>query len=284
MPADIDRLSSLLQRCRVQTALFHSGPLCGMSHFAPEPGRGFMHVLQRGEMVVTHKPRSGAPKRLVVAEPTLLLYPRPLQHDFHNAPVDGSDFVCATLHFEGGELHPLVRALPPLVAVPLARLQGLEQTLSLLFSETERVLCGQRLMADRLLDVLLLQLLRWLLDHPDEAGLQAGLLMGLAHPKLARALTALHDTPGGPWTLEALAHEAGMSRSSFAVLFKDVVGQTPAEYVTQWRMTIAQGMVRDGHPVKWVASELGYANASSLTRAFTQTVGLSPRGWLQAQA
>ena len=60
-PAPFDRLSSLLERFRVRAHLFHSGPLCGVTHFAAAPGRGFLHVLRRGEMVVTHQPQAGPP-------------------------------------------------------------------------------------------------------------------------------------------------------------------------------------------------------------------------------
>ena len=227
----VDRLSSLLERFRVRAHLFHAGALCGVTHFAAQPGRAFLHVLRRGDMVVTHRARSGAPRRIKLAEPTLLFYPRPLVHDFHNAPSEGADFVCATLDFDGGIRHPLVQALPPMVVLPISRVEGIEQTLALLFAETARVRCGQRLLADRLFEVLLLQMLRWLLDHPDEVGVLDGLLSGLSHPRLACALTAVHERPGQAWSLDAMAREAGMSRSAFAAEFKAVVGTPPAEYL-----------------------------------------------------
>jgi AraC-like DNA-binding protein len=277
----VDRLSCLLERFRVRARLFHQGRLCGVSHFAAEPGRGFLHVMRRGEMQVTHRARSGAVRRLKIGEPTLLFYPRPLEHDFHNAPDDGADFVCATLDFDGGNRHPLVRALPPVVVLPLRAVDGLEHTLALLFSETERLRCGQRLLADRLFDVLLLQLLRWMLDHPEAADLPRGTLTGLAHPKLARALVALYEQPGEDWRLERLATQAGMSRSAFAVAFKEQLGETPGEHVAGLRMSIAQGLLREGRSVKAIADELGYSGAAALSRAFTQAIGASPRAWLQ---
>ncbi|CAA2109542.1 AraC family transcriptional regulator [Variovorax paradoxus] len=279
----IDRLSSLLERFQVRAHLFHSGPLCGTTHFAAKPGRGFLHVLRRGEMVVTHSARAGVPRKVVVKEPTLLFYPRPLSHDFHNAPVEGSDFVCATLDFDGGEAHPLARALPPLVRLPLHAVEGLEQSLGLLFAETTRVLCGHRLLADRLFEVVLIQLLRWLLDHPHESGLPPGLLTGLGDPQLARVLVAMHERPGEPWSLEQMASEAGLSRSAFAQRFKAVVDATPADYLANWRLTIAQAELRNGASVKTIADALGYANASALSRLFTQKVGVSPREWLAAR-
>lgn len=277
----VDRLSALLERFRVHAHLFHAGPLCGLTHFDAQEGRGFLHVLRQGEMVLTHRPRSGAPRKIKVAEPTLLLYPRPLDHQFHNAPAEGSDFVCATLDFEGGVRHPVVMALPAVVVLPLRSVDGIEQTLALLFAETERVRCGQRLLADKLFEVLLLQVLRWLLDHPGHGGMTVGLLQGLAHPKLARALTALHESPGAAWALEPMAQAAGMSRSAFAAEFKLHLGVTPAEYLLQWRISLAQSMLLAGSPIKLASEKLGYASASSFSRTFAQSVGLSPRAWLQ---
>lgn len=277
----LDRLSPLLDRFRVRASLFHTGPLCGVTHFDARPGRGFLHVMRNGEMEVRHAADTGLVQQLFVREPSLVFYPRPLAHDFHNAPTEGSDFVCATLDFEQGETHPLVQALPPLVVLPLARVSGINETLSLLFGEAERVRCGQRLLADRLFEVLLLQLLRWMLDQRD-AALPVGLLNGLADPRLARALTAVHARPGDAWTLDRLAAEAGMSRSRFAETFRATLGATPADYVADWRLAIARVELRAGKPLKALAAELGYANASALSRVFTQRhAGLSPRAWLQ---
>jgi len=279
----IDRLSSLLERFHVRAHLFHAGPLCGTTKFAAREGRGFLHVLRRGEMVVTHSARAGVPRKLAVQAPCLLFYPRPLAHNFHNAPAEGSDFVCATLDFDGGEAHPLARALPPLVVLPLDAVEGLEQSLALLFAETTRVLCGHRLLADRLFEVVLIQLLRWLLDHPQESELPPGLLAGLGDAQLARVLVAMHERPGDPWTLDRMAREAGLSRSAFAQRFKAVVNATPADYLASWRLTIAQAELRKGASLKTIADTLGYANASALSRLFTQKVGMPAREWLASR-
>ena len=278
-PSSVDRLSALFERFRVRAHMFHNGPLCGVTRFAAAPGLGFLHVMRRGEMSITHRTRDGAPRRVWVREPSLVFYPRPLAHAFHNAPVEGADFTCATLAFDGGAEHPIARALPPLVVLPLARVRGLEHTLALLFAETEALRCGQRLLADRLFEVLLLQLLRWLLDHADDTPPPIGLLAGLAHPRLAGALVALHERPGDAWTLERMAQAAGLSRSAFAAAFKATVGEPPSEYLARWRIALAQAELQRGKPVKQLAAELGYANASALSRVFAQKVGASPRAW-----
>ncbi|HEU4777009.1 MAG TPA: AraC family transcriptional regulator [Telluria sp.] len=278
--ASPDRLSALLERFRARTHFFHAGPLCGVDKFEAVPGRGFLHLLRRGEMVVTHHARDGVLRKIAICEPTLLFYPQPLTHTFHNAPVGGADFVCAAVSFDEGPAHPVVRALPPLIVVPLARVEGLGDALALLFGEAERARCGQRLLADRLFEVVLLQLLRWMLDHPDECGISGGMMAGLGDPALARALTRLHEEPGQAWTLDTMAREAGMSRSAFAAHFKTVVGTTPADYLADWRMSLAKSRLRRGDAVKLVADDLGYANASALSRVFAQRVGMSPRAWL----
>ncbi len=290
MPATepVDRLSGLLERFRVQAELHHAGLLCGLSHFDAREGHGYLHVLRRGELEVSHPAVKGVgqglPKRLRFDEPALLFYPGPFTHRFHNPPAEGADFTCARLSFEGGAGNPLVRALPAVMALPLARVPGLDMALALLFAEADRARCGHRLMVNRLFEVVVLQLLRWLLDHPHEAGVQPGLITGLSDPRLARVLAAMHDQPGEPWTLEGMAACAGMSRTAFANTFRDVVGQTPADYLTGWRMALAQSRLREGRPIKQLAEELGYANPSALSRVFAARVGLSPRDWLATQA
>jgi transcriptional regulator GlxA family with amidase domain len=122
-----------------------------------------------------------------------------------------------------------------------------------------------------------------MLDRSD-TDLPLGLMRGLADPRLARALTALHARPGEAWSLAAMAAEAGMSRSRFADAFRDALGQTPAAYLAGWRLAIARAELSAGKPLKTLANELGYANASALSRLFAQRHdGLSPRGWRQRQ-
>lgn len=280
-PQALDRLSSLLEQFQVSAQLFHTGALCGVTTFDAQPGRGFFHVLRKGEMVVTHRQGARVLRRIEAREPTLFFYPQPLAHQFHNAPEEGCDFTCASVHFEGGANHPLARALPPVVVLPLARVPSLAAALDLLFQEADQLRCGNRLMVDRLFEVVLLQLLRWLLDHGEEGGVSVGVVSGLADPQLARALTAMHERPQTPWTVEMLAEQAAMSRSAFANRFKRVVGIAPADYLTDWRMSLAKKQLQQGRAVKLIAQEMGYANASALSRVFAQRMGMSPRQWLE---
>jgi AraC-like DNA-binding protein len=89
----------------------------------------------------------------------------------------------------------------------------------------------------------------------------------------------MHGRPEHAWSLEELAHLAGMSRARFAVHFRRVVGATPFDYLTDWRIGIAQIMLRKGETLKLVAPSVGYASSTALTRVFSQRVGLSPAEW-----
>lgn len=178
----------------------------------------------------------------------------------------------------------MAQALPPVLALRIDEVDGIGHALQLLFAETERVRCGQRLLADRLFEVVLLQLLRWLLDHPAQGGVHEGVLAGLAHPKLARALTGLHDKPGHNWSLDAMAQTAGMSRSAFAAEFKATIGTAPGEYLLRWRVSLAQTMLRAGAPVRAISDNLGYTSPAAFSRAFSHAAGASPRAWLKQGA
>lgn len=272
----LDRLGPLLDRFRVRASLFHAGMLCGVTRFAAEPGRAFLHVLRHGELQVRH----GRDEALrTVPAPALLFYPRSYEHAFVNPPVDGADFVCATLAFEGGDRHPVAASLPPVLILPIAEVPGLSATLELLFDEADRARCGSRVVLDRLFDVVLVQLLRALLSSwPDEVR-RSGLMAGLAHPRLARVLTALHRAPGEEWPLQRMAEVAGLSRSAFAATFTRVLGITPAAYLGGWRIDVACTELRAGRAIGLVADRLGYSGAAAFSRAFRERMGCTPREW-----
>ncbi|MCB7135901.1 AraC family transcriptional regulator [Cellulosimicrobium marinum] len=281
--ATIDRLSHLLERFRVRTHLVHSGPLCATTTYDARPGRGFLHVLRHGELEVSHVAPGGRVVRRTVDRPSLVFYPRPLEHSFRSVTTEGADLTCATVDVENGATHPLLRTLPPVLALPLDDVPSLGPVLDLLLAEVDDVRCGRRIVADRLFEVVLVQLFRWILDRADDLALPPGLLPGLADERLAPTLVAVHERPGDPWTLETMARAAHLSRSAFAARFRDVVGQSPADYVTHWRLTVAQDRLRAGDPVNRTAADLGYATPAAFSRAFSRRLGVSPRAWSTGQ-
>lgn len=103
-------------------------------------------------------------------------------------------------------------------------------------------------------------------------------------PHLARALDAIHDEPGSPWTVASLARLARASRSQFAEQFRDAVGDTPAHYLTRVRMERAERMLRAGASVTDIAFRLGYESDAGFSRAFRRHAGVAPSLWRRADA
>ncbi len=141
---------------------------------------------------------------------------------------------------------------------------SLAQIVQLMVTEMQATRCGQPLLMDRAGDILLIGLLRHWVKHPQNS---VGLFGGLANPRLARALVAMHSQPASTWTLERLAAEAGMSRTAFATQFKHAMGVPAGRYLEGLRLTLAQRLVADGNGLKRVAQETGYASPATLSRA-----------------
>lgn len=271
-----DRLEALLSRFRVSARLFHSGPLCGVNDFAPEQGRGQLHLLGGGELRVEHPDGSA----IDVAEPSLLFYPRPYAHRFISDATRGADMACAFIEFGDGARNPLTVALPAFVWLPLSALDGAAPVLDLLFREAFTQRCGRQLVVDRLFEVVLIQILRRLMATAPE---RSGLFAGLAHPQISRALIAMHGEPGKPWSLATLAGICGMSRTQFAETFRVQIGITPGDYLAGWRLTVAQQLLDEGRALKHIVDEVGYGSVAALSRAFKAQTGHSPREWRKAR-
>lgn len=128
--------------------------------------------------------------------------------------------------------------------------------------------------------MVLIQLVRHMLE---KGSTRAGLLAGLAHPQLRRAIVAMQEAPERNWRVEDLAAVAGMSRSAFSNLFHGTVGEPPASYLQSWRISLVQKWLKQGLPIRLIAEEAGYCSESSSSRVFKAQCGLSPRVWLNAE-
>ncbi len=271
-----DSLDGLLRNFAVAPSLIHFGPLCGEFAATLDGDHGNVHLIHGGWADVRHEELPA----VYITEPTLLFYPRPLAHWFVTDAQSGADFLCATVAFRVSPANPIVQALPPLVAVTLSSAPEMQATIDLLFAEASANRYGRKATVDRLFEVLLTQLLRKVLN---DGMMSSGMLAGLAHPQLGKALVAFHDAPGQAWTLQKLAEMAGMSRSRFSQVFKFTIGETVGEYLVGWRLALAQELLRRSMPLKHVADKAGYGSPLALTRAFRSRLGVSPRDWLQSE-
>lgn len=269
----MDALSGLLSRFMISARVFHTGELCGVADFTEDHGVGHLHLVREGRAIVYHPDRPS----IQIDVPSVLFYPRALSHRLVIPAGNAADVLCATIAFQDRKQNPLANALPDYLLIPLAEITALVATLELLFEEAFIDQYGRQAMLDRLCEVLVIQVLRYAVQH-NLVG--QGMLGGLSDPGLARVLFAIHEQPGQSWTVERLAEQAGMSRSGFARHFHCLVGTTPANYLTDWRMIVAQGLLKRHHPVSAVALEVGYGSQAAFSKAFTHRVGISPRAWV----
>jgi AraC-like DNA-binding protein len=191
--------------------------------------------------------------------------------------------LCGQFSFEGVLAAKLLNVLPPLIhiAAPLGRpLEWLRLTSQFLVEETRRARPGFLIMVARLLDLLFVQAVReWGAKSPKNLGW----LSGLHDPSIGKALSAMHDQPARPWTVERLAELAGLSRSAFAARFADVVGETPLKYLAAWRLDLAAQQLRAGTAaIGEIAQSVGYGSEAALTRAFKAQFGTTPARFRQA--
>ncbi|MDO5530823.1 AraC family transcriptional regulator [Sutterella sp.] len=142
-------------------------------------------------------------------------------------------------------------------------------------AEREEERPGGEWAVKRLIDLVMLSVLRFALEH--ESVVSTGLFRAMRAPGLRRALIGIHDAPERAWTLADLAHEAGMSRSRFAEHFRTAMGVPPLEYLMRWRVRLAVRRLRDtDEPVKAVAAKLGFSSANTFSNAFRRIEGMSP--------
>lgn len=270
----MDKLSEVLTHFSISAGVFYAGGLCGVAKFG-DPGvqEGHLHLLKTGRLNIVGE--NGVVYEL--REPSLLFFPRPTRHRLEADEADKTEIVCATVRYGTGANNPLANSLPDALVLSVANDDRLRSMAEWLFEEAFAESNGRQAMLNRLTELLIIQLLRHVVDR---GSVSSGMLGGLAHPQLSRAILAMHASPAKGWTLDELATLSAMSRSKFAEAFRETVGQPPGDYLIEWRLAFAQDLLRKGKPVGWVANEVGYENSSVLARVFRKKIGLSPREWL----
>lgn len=189
--------------------------------------------------------------------------------------LDGAAVMLIGTYQMQGEINQrLLRVLPGLLVLPGDEWQC--PVVPLLADEIVKDEPGQEVVLDRLLDLLLIALLRTWFSRTD--GAAPGWYRAHGDPVVGRALQLLHDNPGYPWTVAILAAKVGVSRAALARRFTDLVGEPPMSYLTGWRLALAADLLREpDSTIEAVARWVGYGSAFALSAAFKRVHGLSPR-------
>ena len=174
----------------------------------------------------------------------------------------------------------VLRGLPAIIVVSDLKenpIDWLEMICEIILEETQERNPGANVMVSRLLDLMLIQILRrWARD----AEIAPGWLASAQDERISRAVTAMHGDPAYDWTIEALADLCGMSRSSFVVLFEKVMGQAPGAYLREWRLARSAKLLRySGATIETISEQVGYTSKEAFSRAFSKQFGKSPSNW-----
>ena len=135
---------------------------------------------------------------------------------------------------------------------------------------------GSEVVANRLAEVLFIQTLRAHIASGSES-CKRGWLRAIFDRQIGAALRCVHENVKSPWTVQSLAAAAGMSRSAFASRFKELLGQTPLDYVTDWRMQKATQLLnQQDKKLAEIAQSVGYESEDAFSKAFKRVVGVAP--------
>jgi AraC-like DNA-binding protein len=197
----------------------------------------------------------------------------------------GGDFfsVCGYFLLTGKHADMLLEVLPPVVHIRSESDKAvLRWCLERIRQELREAQPGGFLIARQLATMMLVQALRLHLTAATQHSV--GWLFALADPRMSAAITAMHRNPAKRWTLQALAEQVGMSRTAFAVRFKQTVGLSVMDYLTRWRMMLAgDRLTASGDSISAIARSLGYESESAFSTAFKRVMGCSPRQYGRGQ-
>ncbi len=189
-----------------------------------------------------------------------------------------TSMMCGVVRFDHPAAHQLIRLLPKLIFIEAWRsphLEWIQSTLRFMAAEARELQPGGETVITRLADILVIQAIRsWIAEDPAA---QTGWLGALKDKRIGYSILLMQREPARAWTVESLADEVNMSRSAFAARFKNLVGESPMQYLTRWRMNMALTKLKEENiPMGKLADQIGYQSEAAFSRAFKRYIGVSP--------
>ncbi len=318
----MDAFSEILRVVRLVGAIFiharFTAPWCYQSPHASvaapilEPGAEnivIFHLITEGECYV-EMTGNAPPVRLIAGD--VALFPQGDAHRMSSAPGiapaagkplsevmtrrprmlayggggQRTRMVCGYMACNAKFARMLLSGLPPLVRVNVRGSNAgawLEASVRYALTEARSPRPGGEGVLAKLAEVLFIEVLRLYMSEQREE--RTGWLAGLSDRIVGAALNALHKRPAHTWSLEELAREAGTSRSVLAERFQHIVGSSPMQYLTQWRMMLASNLLLHGTAsLSQIAQEVGYQTDTAFSRAFRREYGMPPATWRRHHA
>jgi AraC-like DNA-binding protein len=205
----------------------------------------------------------------------------PVLFNIDGGGAEQTHLVCGFLGCDSRPFNPLIEALPPILHIPssdTAHSSWLKEFTRFAVMEANQKRMGGSGILSKLGELMFAELVRRYVESlPEES---RGWLGGLRDRYIGRALNLMHAEPTRDWTLNELAKEAGLSRSSFAERFTLYVGIPPMQYLQKWRLQIAASrLLEGGGGIAAIAADVGYESEAAFSRAFKRVIGESPADW-----
>jgi AraC-like DNA-binding protein len=199
-------------------------------------------------------------------------------------PGDEWNLVCGFIGCDVKPFNPLIAALPRMLHLPAGRGGAwIAGVLRHAVAESSERRPGREAMLERISEMVFVDAVRRHVDALPEQ--TSGWLAGMRDRHVGRALAAMHAAPERAWTMERLAAEAALSRSALHERFVDILALPPMQYLAQWRMQVAAGLLRTTDAtVASVALDVGYDSEAAFARAFKRLVGMPPAAWRRVHA
>lgn len=196
----------------------------------------------------------------------------------HGGGGDPTTLLCGAVRFDHRFSKGLLQSLPRFIHIETwnsPQSEWMHSTLRLMAAEASDQLPGGETVVTRLADILVIQAIRsWLAQSPTT---HVGWIGAIHDELIGPAILRVHRNPSHDWTVAALAKEVSMSRSAFSARFSKLVGESPMQFVTNWRMYTAATWLKESHqPIAELANKFGYNSEAAFSRAFKRVVGETP--------
>lgn len=284
-----DTLSHILQLLHFKSHVFFHSSYCGKwTVDASGTGRTTFHLVSDGGCWL-HMPEFTSPIKLEKGD--FLVFPSDSQHMIsdspdndrvgQNQPENGDKktaLVCGYFLFDTPAANPVLNSLPRWMLTKCKQDEigfRLKQLAEMIRIEADAQIQGKEVIINKLTELLFIQVIRHYLNTDKLA--DKGLLAALADKRISYALQAFHMMPEHNWSVEKLADAAHLSRSAFSNLFNRILGETPMQYVTYWRMQLAYMELQDTRrSIEEIAEMVGYSSETAFRKAFKQVMGITP--------
>ena len=291
----MDVLSNILSTFKVQATVFHNGQICGNWQIDTSGShQAVLHAVTHGNCELLFNDGKHHESSLSVGDVVLL--PRDMKCRVSSAtdvstPLnsfesnsfaeglrsDGTGLVCAHIKFEHHANNFLFDMLPEYIVIKGNEMpwkNNLKPLIDVLIFESTSENPGVQETLNRLVEMVMMIVIR---EFIDDESIFSGFADALRDPKIYKALDAIHNNPSKEWTNEALAEISSMSKSAFISKFKSLLGESPINYLIQWRMKAAYKWFRDDNiTIAEATQRCGYQTEAAFSKAFKRELGMPP--------